>query len=105
MVILGFTGSINSPQRNELKITHLHYHDAAAALIVDGKVVSAAEEERFNRIKHTNKFPYNAIKYVLEDYGIGLADVDYICYYFEEDFMNCFLKDSFSSQNVKDISI
>jgi carbamoyltransferase len=43
------------------------YHDSAAALIVDGKIIAAAHEERFTREKHTSEFPANAIEYVLEE--------------------------------------
>ncbi|HLP59840.1 MAG TPA: carbamoyltransferase C-terminal domain-containing protein, partial [Candidatus Deferrimicrobium sp.] len=56
-------------------------HDAAAVLISDGKVVSAIEEERLNRIKHSDKFPIEAIRFVLRQAGIGLHDLDQICYY------------------------
>ena len=42
------------------------YHDSAAALIQDGNIISAAQEERFSRKKHDERFPKNAIKYVLE---------------------------------------
>jgi len=55
------------------------YHaDAAACLVVDGKVVAAAEEERFRRIKHWAGFPVEAIRWCLEDAGLGLADVDHV---------------------------
>jgi len=45
------------------------YHDAAAALVRDGELVAAAEEERFTRIKHTADFPVHAIRYCLEEAG------------------------------------
>src|SRR5215207_639522 len=55
------------------------YHgDAAAALVRDGKLIAAAEEERFNRFKHSAGFPAHAIKYCLEAAGIGLEDLDHI---------------------------
>ena len=47
-----------------------YYHDAAAALLRDGQLVAAAEEERFSRIKHDFDYPQNAIKYCLEAGGI-----------------------------------
>ena len=53
-------------------------HDAAAVLVCDGKVIAAAEEERFNRKKHTTGFPANAIRYCLKEAGISIKDVDYI---------------------------
>jgi len=57
------------------------YHDSAAALVKDGQVLSAAEEERFTRIKHDNQFPFHAIKFCLKKADISIADVDYISYY------------------------
>ena len=43
------------------------YHDSAASIIVDGKIVAAAQEERFSRKKHDPRYPFNAVKYVLEE--------------------------------------
>lgn len=57
------------------------YHDSAAALIHDGKIVCAAEEERFTRVKHDNSFPENAIRFCIKKSGISIAEVDYIIYY------------------------
>ena len=57
------------------------YHDSAACLIVDGKVIAAAEEERFTGIKHDDSFPINAIKYCLEEGKIKLADIKEVCWY------------------------
>jgi carbamoyltransferase len=57
------------------------YHDSAAALLVDGKIVAAAQEERFSRKKHDAAFPTNAIAYCLEESGLSLADIDYITFY------------------------
>ncbi len=57
------------------------YHDSAAALLLDGRIVAAAQEERFTRKKHDARFPVNAIAYCLEEAGIGLADVDYVVFY------------------------
>jgi carbamoyltransferase len=55
------------------------YHgDAAAALVRDGVLVAAAEEERFNRVKHCAGFPVNAVKYCLREAGIDIRDVDHI---------------------------
>lgn len=58
-----------------------YYHDSAAALIVDGHVVGAAQEERFTRKKHDAGFPIHAIRYCLETAGLGLADIDSIVFY------------------------
>ncbi len=57
------------------------YHDSAAALIEDGRVVAAAQEERFTRKKHDAAFPENAIAYCLAAAGIGLGDVDFVVFY------------------------
>lgn len=57
------------------------YHDSAAALIVEGKIVAAAQEERFTRVKHTPDFPVNAIKYCLEESGLSIDDLDAIVFY------------------------
>lgn len=57
------------------------YHDSAAALIRDGHIVAAAQEERFSRAKHDPRFPAHAIRYCLEEGGVTLADVDRIAYY------------------------
>lgn len=58
-------------------------HDAAAALIVDGKLVAAAEQERFNRKKHAGDFPIDAIQYCLREAGIALEGVDEIAHGFD----------------------
>ena len=57
------------------------YHDSAAALIRDGVVVAAAEEERFTRIKHDHGFPFKAVDFCLEEAGIGMGDIDYVVFY------------------------
>jgi carbamoyltransferase len=57
------------------------YHDSAAALLADGELVAAAQEERFTRKKHDSAFPQNAVQYCLDHVGIKLADVDYVAFY------------------------
>ena len=57
------------------------YHDSAAALVVDGKIVAAAQEERFTRKKHDAGFPDNAIAYCLEEGGLKLSDLDHVAFY------------------------
>jgi carbamoyltransferase len=57
------------------------YHDSAAALVVDGRIVAAAQEERFTRKKHDERFPTNAIEYCLSEAGITLAEVDHVVFY------------------------
>src|SRR3990170_6951629 len=57
------------------------YHDSAACLLKDGKILSAVEEERFTRIKHDNSFPYNAISFCLRASSLEIGDIDYVSYY------------------------
>ena len=57
------------------------YHDSAAAIIIDGKIIFAAQEERFTRIKHNEDFPTNAIKEALKYSNINLKDIDAVVYY------------------------
>lgn len=58
-----------------------YYHDAAACLLIDGKLVAAAQEERFTRIKHDAEFPKNAIDYCLKYAKLKPEDIDYIVFY------------------------
>ena len=58
-----------------------YFHDAAATLISDGKIIAAAEEERFTRRKHDNRFPESAIRYCLAEGGIGIDEIDQISFY------------------------
>ncbi|MGA7459835.1 MAG: carbamoyltransferase N-terminal domain-containing protein [Candidatus Korobacteraceae bacterium] len=58
-----------------------YYHDAAAAILQDGKLIAASEEERFSRIKHDFSFPHLAIQFCLDSAGIKAADLDYAVFY------------------------
>lgn len=57
------------------------YHDSAACLVHDGRIVAAAQEERFTRIKHDFAFPANAVEYVLREAGIDVEQLDYVAFY------------------------
>jgi carbamoyltransferase len=57
------------------------YHDSAASLIEDGVIIAAAQEERFSRIKHDDRFPKNAIKFLLEKANCRLNEIDKIIFY------------------------
>ena len=57
------------------------YHDSAAAIIVDGEIIAAAQEERFTRKKHDASYPKNAINYVLKESGLKLNEVDHVVFY------------------------
>ena len=57
------------------------YHDSAAALVMDGRIVAAAQEERFTRIKHDSTFPTHAIDFCLKEGGLSPGDLDYVAFY------------------------
>ena len=57
------------------------YHDSAAAIVLNGKIIAAAQEERFTRVKHDSSFPHNAVKFVLKFSNLKLSDVDHIVFY------------------------
>ena len=57
------------------------YHDSASALIKDGKIIAAAQEERFTRKKHDSSYPFNAVEFTLNESKLKLNDVDYIVFY------------------------
>ena len=57
------------------------YHDSAAALVDDGRIVAAAQEERFSRTKHDARFPRHAIEYCLREGGIAMDELDHIVFY------------------------
>jgi len=57
------------------------YHDSAAALITDGRITAAMQEERFSRIKHDSAFPEKAIQACLDMGGLKLSDIDYVVFY------------------------
>lgn len=57
------------------------YHDAAAALVIDGKIVAAAQEERFTRIKHDDRFPHEAIQFCLKQAALTTRDLDIVAFY------------------------
>src|SRR6266850_692733 len=81
--ISGFGNSIPFKKRHWPDLEEREYrisqgHDSAAALVVDGKLVAAAAEERFCRQKHTGRFPVEAIHYCLQEAGLGIEDIDEI---------------------------
>ncbi len=58
-----------------------YYHDSAAALVVDGQIIAAAQEERFTRKKHDPDFPAEAIRYCLQEAGLQLSDITHVVFY------------------------
>ena len=64
------------------------FHDSAAALVRDGQIICASEEERLNRIKHTNKFANRAAQWCLAEARLTLAEIDHVAFHVEEQFAN-----------------
>jgi carbamoyltransferase len=88
VIVLGISGGFDLVhQKREYLIADGNCHDSAAVLVEDGQVVAAIEEERLNRIKHTNKAPVRAIDFCLASRGIQLKDVDAVAFYGSEE--NC----------------
>ncbi len=86
--ISGFENAMSFKRRQWPGLDEREYrisqgHDAAAALIVDGEIVAAAAEERFNRQKHSAAFPIQAIHYCLSDAGLAIEDIDEIAHSFD----------------------
>ena len=57
------------------------YHDSAAAMLKNGKLVAAAQEERFSRKKHDSSYPFHSIEFVLKESKLKLSEVDYVVFY------------------------
>ena len=57
------------------------YHDSAAAIVVDGKILAAAQEERFTRKKHDSSYPFHAVEFVLKFANLKLSEIDCIVFY------------------------
>jgi carbamoyltransferase len=74
-----------------------YYHDSAAALVHDGVIVAAAQEERFSRIRHDRSFPSRAVEYCLDHAGIDLSDLDVVAYYEDPALKYARVKSSFRS--------
>jgi predicted NodU family carbamoyl transferase len=85
MLVLGLSGSF-SPENTDLvpNMSSGFFHDSAACLIRDGELLAAVEEERFNRIKKTNKFPINAVRACLATAGVASSQIDAVGHYFAE---------------------
>ena len=84
MLVRGFSGGHDLINERHCDLGKAFWHDSAAALREDGNVLFAIEEERLNRIKHTNKLPTQAIRACLASRNIRLSDIDIFAYY-EED--------------------
>lgn len=89
MFILGLSGGFGFPDDQFTKnLPVWFFHDSAACLIHNNDIVAAIEEERINRIKHTNMFPVNSIKYCLKTAGIDLRKIARIAYFFQENYVD-----------------
>lgn len=71
----------STDQRTYILGISAYYHDSAAALIMDGKIIAAAHEERFSRKKHDDRFPNHAVEYVLSECGLKIADINAVAFY------------------------
>jgi carbamoyltransferase len=91
MLCLGLSGGLNLIHENPYEIPRVFTHDGAAAIVEDGKVIAAIEEERLNRIKHSNKFPLGALRFCLDRAGASIKDVDRFAFYATEDYCNTLL--------------
>ncbi|WFU54572.1 carbamoyltransferase [Bradyrhizobium pachyrhizi] len=98
MLCLGMSGGLDKVHENPLELPHTFLHDGAAVLVRDGRVIAAVEEERLNRIKHSNKFPRSAIQHCLVSAGVQLCDIDRIAFYATEAYCNAMLERLFISQ-------
>lgn len=112
MNILGISGFENSmpfkrkhwPSLDEREYRISQGHDAAAALVVDGRVIAAAAEERFNREKHSARFPRRAIDYCLSEAGLALEDVDELAHGFDyEPFQQLFSLDPDAAKLYREV--
>jgi len=91
MKIIGYSGlhgSLQFRKANYTQMTEQEYRmcqglDSAACILIDGKIIAAAEEERFNGEKYTCNFPINAINYCLQEADLAIHDVDFICHGFD----------------------
>jgi len=91
MLYLGFSGGLNLVHENPYEIPKVFTHDGAAVLVERGEVVAAIEEERLNRIKHSNKFPTQSIRFCLESRGARIEDVERLAFYATEEYCNALL--------------
>jgi len=93
MLVLGFHGG--TKREDEDHRAGFALHDSAAVLVEDGKILAAIEEERLNRIKHSNCFPLRAIKYCLNEKNLNLTEVDRITTNFDEKWADFLVKQAF----------
>lgn len=95
MLVLGLCGGPDLAHENLFNIPRTFMHDAAAVLIEDGRVLFAIEEERLNRIKHTNKMPVRAVRACLEHRGVHPKDIDAFAFYSVREAVELWIKKEF----------
>ncbi|MDA9420891.1 carbamoyltransferase family protein [Bradyrhizobium sp. CCBAU 53380] len=100
MLCLGLSGGLDRIYENSPQLPNTFLHDGAAVLVQDGRVVAAVEEERLNRLKHSNKFPSNSIRYCLSTAGVELGEIDCIAFYATEAYCRTMLERLSVSQPV-----
>ena len=92
MLTLGFSGGIDGMREQVYDFPFNLVHDSAAVLVRDGEVVAAIEQERLNRIKHTNRSAGPAMRFCLEQAGVTLDDLDAIAFYATEEHITSVLR-------------
>jgi carbamoyltransferase len=91
MLTLGLAGGLDPAHDQILDMPENYTYDGAAVLVRNGEIVAATEEERHNRIKHSNKFPLESIRFCLDQCGLTAQDIDIFAYYVAEDAANALL--------------
>lgn len=91
MYILGIAGGLDPIHQNRYGTDDTIIHDSAAVLLRDDDIIAGIEEERLNRIKHTNKFPAQSIRFCLDRADVTLDEVDAVAFYATEEFLNASL--------------
>lgn len=104
MLCLGISGGLDQVHENRFELPNAFMHDGAAVLVRDGQVIAAVEEERLNRIKHSNKLPIRSIQYCLSAAGVQLSDIDRFAIYASEPYANAML-DGMSASHPDILSI
>ncbi|AJA65430.1 hypothetical protein JEY40_08400 [Bradyrhizobium japonicum] len=100
MLSIGLSGGLDRIYESSPELPNTFLHDGAAVLVQDGRVIAAVEEERLNRVKHSNKFPSNSIRYCLSTAGVELGDIDRIAFYATEAYCKAMLERLSVSQPV-----
>ncbi|MGK4009096.1 carbamoyltransferase C-terminal domain-containing protein [Sorangium sp. So ce1036] len=97
MRILGISGGYEPDHQGYPRpaFNAISAHDGAAVLLEDGEVVAAIEQERLSRLKHSNKAPFQAVRYCLEGQGLRIDDIDRVCFYISEAWCNDQLRRGF----------